>query len=162
LAGAASRAENVVSEIREPHIAIGFQPFEDNLVVRLVATEGTDEGVAWGDVVAVGPGRRTSDGALIAPNAAPGDRVALRPRAAIVLRLGGQSFAIVGGADVLGVLLPGARVKRPRPPGEAAAGPAPQQVALEDATRVEAEESLETDVAPDLLDREAPTAEDLH
>ena len=151
-----------MSGIQQPHVATGFQPFEDNLVVRLVATEGADEGVAWADVIAAGPGRRTSDGALIAPKAAPGDRVALRPCAAVALRLGGQSFAIVGGADVLGVLLPGAGARR-GPPGEAAAaGPAPPQVALEDASRVEAEESLETDVAPDLLDREAPTAEDLH
>src|SRR5579859_3399827 len=145
-----------------PHIAVGFQPVEDNVLVRVVMSDhpASDDTGAWGDVVAIGPGRRTADGALIAPDLTPGDRIAMRPRSAMSLSVHGQSFAIVGGAAVLGVLLPGAVTEIPSKPARAVvdvtAPEAPGQVT------VAAEESLETDVAPDLLDREAPTAEDLH
>lgn len=147
----------------QSHIAVGFQPVDDNVLVRLVMSDSpaSDDTVAWGDVVAIGPGRRTSDGALIAPDLTPGDRIAMRPRSAMLLSVHGQSFAIVGGSAVLGVLLPGAAPEIPSAPAQSVvdttAPEAPDQVTA----AAPAEESLETDVAPDLLDREAPTAEDL-
>lgn len=148
----------------QPHIAVGFQPVDDNVLVRLVMSDSpaSEDTVAWGDVVAIGPGRRTSDGALIAPDLTPGDRIAMRPRSAMLLNVRGQSLAIVGGSAVLGVLLPDAALEKPSEPARAVvditAREAPDQVTA----AALAEESLETDVAPDRLDREAPTAEDLH
>ena len=146
------------------HAAVGFQPVDDNVLLRLVAPKGpsSKETVEWGDVVAVGPGRRMSDGTLIALDLTPGDRVALRPGSAMLLSLHGQSFAIVGGSAVLGVLLPGVAIKYP--PQSAGAMVDESQQESPDLVTAEApaEESLETDVAPDLLDREAPTGEDLH
>lgn len=148
----------------QSHIAIGFQPADDNVLVRLATRRrsAAEDAVVWGEVVAVGPGRRTSDGTLVAPNVAEGDRVALRPGGAMHLSLGGRSFAIVRGFDVLGVLLQEAATA-PSPPAAAAdvGVPARQPEGRPIAAPLP-EESLETDVAPDLLDREAPTAEDLH
>ena len=57
-----------------------------------------------------------------------------------------------------------ARARRPRGPVRNKNVLAPPVVAEEEQAFVEAlpGESLETDVAPDLLDKEAPTAEDLN
>jgi co-chaperonin GroES (HSP10) len=144
-------------------MTIGFQPAGNNVLVRLVPTdtEGLDNMVEWAEVIAVGPGPRTADGMPVAPDLAPGDRVALRPHTAVRLRLEGQALAIAGGSDVLGVL-PGDAGRR-RPQAEAvAAGPVPPAPSLRVSPAALAEESLETDVSPDLLDQESPTAEDLH
>lgn len=146
----------------QTHIAIGFQPVEDNVLLRPVPTEDLPGAVAWGDVVAVGPGRLTSDGTLLAPAVAPGDRVALRPGSAMPIHLAGQSLAIVGGADVLGVLLHGAVEQAVAAPEPGAAEAAPAEPPIPPAAATRAEESLETDVAPDELDRATPTSEDLH
>ena len=146
----------------QTHSAIGFQPVEDNVLLRPIPTEDLPGAVAWGDVVAVGPGRRTSDGTLLAPSVAPGDCVALRPGSAMPMRLGGRSLAIVGGADVLGVLLHGAAEPVVAAPEPGAAEAAPADSPIPPAPAIRAEESLETDVAPDELDRATPTSEDLH
>ena len=143
-------------------MTIGFQPTNDNVLVHLRPDEeaGLENTVEWAEVIAVGPGRCTADGMLVPPDLAPGDRIALRPHVAVHLRIDGQPLAIVGGSDVLGVLLRQARCPRPVPePGEPGAAPvAPPRQARTAPT----EESLETDVAPDLLDQETVTAEDLH
>ena len=146
----------------QTHIAIGFQPVEDNALIRPVPTEDLPGAVAWGDVVAVGPGRRTSDGSLLAPSVAPGDRVALRPGRALPMHLAGQALAIVGGADVLGVLLHSAAEPAVAAPEPGAAEAAPAASPIQTVPAIRAEESLETDVAPDELDRAVPTSEDLH
>lgn len=150
--------------IMQPHIAVGFQPVDDNVLVRLVTPESPvpDDTVDWGDVVAIGPGRRTSDGALIASDLAPGDRIAMRPRSAMLLTVHGQSFAIVGASAVLGVLLRDAAAEIPPEPAAAIVSVTAQEAPDQVIAAAPAEESLETDVAPDLLDRESPTAEDLH
>lgn len=140
-------------------MTIGFQPAGDNVLVHILpaAGEAWDDSVEWAEVIAVGPGRRTGDGVLMVPDFAPGDRIALRPHRALHLRIGGEPLAVAGSADVLGLLLPESRP--PRPPAEAegtAASPPGQQLPT---TR---EESLETDVAPDLIDQQAPSGEDLH
>jgi len=141
-------------------MTIGFQPTGDNVLVHLFPAEeaGPDNMVAWAEVIAVGPGRCIADGMLVPPDFAPGDRIALRPHAALHLHIDGQLLAIAGGSDVLGVLLRQARRSRPLPePNE------PGVTAMESQAHVALrEESLETDVAPDLLDQEAATAEDLH
>ena len=144
-------------------MTIGFQPASDNLLVHLLPTtdEVVDDKVEWAEVIAVGPGRRTADGMLVSPDFAPGDRVALRPHRAVHLRIQGQSLAIVSASDALGVLLRDAA--RPRLNVAAAVnGPVTPEPPLRASPAALAEESLETDVAPDLLDQEAPTGEDLH
>lgn len=146
----------------QTQIAVGFQPVEDNVLIRPVPTEDlpgavTGGAVAWGDVVAVGPGRRTPDGTLLVLTVVPGDRVALRPGSAMPLRLAGQSLAIVGGPDVLGLLPQGAAGQVLAAPGTGAVG-----LAAAEPPAILAEDSLETNVAPDRLNHEAPTSEDLH
>lgn len=142
--------------------ALGFQPAAGHVLVRLAAAEraGAPPAVEWADVVAVGPVRPASGSTLPGPTLAPGDRIAVRPGSAIHLRLRGQAFAVIDGSDVLGVL-------RPEKPGPLAPEPAaeaepPNQAAPAAPPGGSPGESPETDVAPDLLDRETPTAEDLH
>lgn len=149
---------------RPPHTVIGFQPCDDNVLVRLAPAENSSpaDTVRWGEVIAVGPGRRTHEGMIVSLNVAAGDCVALRPRSAVNLDLDGQSFAIVGGADVLGVLVPGAEAEPPQPAARVTVGPGTPEPVAWARSDVADEESLETDVAPDILDRETPTSEDLH
>lgn len=144
-------------------MTLGFQPTEDNVLVRLVATKnaGAERSVAWADVLAVGPGRRTADGTLVVPDLAPGDRVAVRPHSPTHLCVHGQKLAVIGGSDVLGVLLrstDAAHAQRDAAGGAPVVAEPPAMIT----PTARAEESLETDVAPDLLDRQPPTAEDLH
>jgi co-chaperonin GroES (HSP10) len=152
-----------VTEIGRSHEAIDFRPIDDNVVIRLVApaVPSQRDAVAWGEVVAVGPGRGMSEGILIAPGFSPGDRVALRPGSAMRVTLAGESLAIVGRADVLGFVPRDAAALTHRTTEAIVAGPEAEP-AVQELAASPAEESLETDVAPDLLDREAPTSEDLH
>lgn len=144
-------------------MSIGFQPADDHILVRLRTAAHAEESdsAEWGDVLAIGPGPRTADGAFVPLDLDIGDHIALRPHCAVRLRIHGDALAIVGASDVLGVLLPAAGERRRRrvvkagaPHAEAPAGQ-PESAAL-------AADSLETDVAPELLDRGASTADDLH
>ncbi len=136
-----------------------FQPAGDNILVHLfpIGETGPDDAVEWAEVIAAGPGWRLADGTLVAPDVTPGDRIALRPHSALRLCVDGLSMAVVSQSDVLGVLLHPAT--EPRRASEAQ--PAPAAIRRASAA-APIEESLETDVAPDRLDQEAPTAQDLH
>ena len=142
---------------------IGFQPADDNVLVRLAAAgdAGADNTAELAEVVAVGPGRRLADGTLVAPDLAPGDRIALRPHRAVHLHVQAHAFAVVAASDVLGVLLPQGEALRETATAAISDAEVPAPIRYAGPAAVE-EESLETDVAPDLLDQEAPTAEDLH
>jgi len=143
-------------------MTIGFQPAADNVLVRPITTNnvGVDSTVDWAEVIAVGPGRRTADGTLVAPDFTPGDQVALRPRSAVHLNVRGAAWAIVSASDVLGIMLQNAEASASSEPEDVSSSRATPEPAAQ--TSASVKESLETDVAPDLLDREAPTAEDLH
>jgi chaperonin GroES len=143
-------------------MTIGFQPAADNVLVRLITTNnvGVDSTVEWAEVIAVGPGRRTADGTLVAPDFTPGDQVALRPRSAVHLTIHGEAWAIVSASDVLGIMLQNAEASASSKPEDVSSSRAIPEPPAQTSPSVE--ESLETDVAPDLLDRDAPTAEDLH
>jgi chaperonin GroES len=148
--------------------ANAFRPLHDNILVRMVTSEDrTPGGVivpetsraahGWAEVLAVGPGRRNAADRIVRPAVAKGDRVAVRPDSATQIVLGGERLAVVSERDVLGVLAASAARLRP-PPGESAAAevepsPAEPVAAMQ-------EESLETDVAPDILDGSEPTADD--
>jgi co-chaperonin GroES (HSP10) len=142
-------------------MTIGFQPAADNVLVRPITTNnvGVDSTVDWAEVIAVGPGRRTADGTLVAPDFTPGDQVALRPRSAVHLNIHGEAWAIVSASDVLGIMLQNAEASASKPEDVSSSRAIPEPPAQ---TSPSFEQSLETDVAPDLLDRESPTAEDLH
>jgi chaperonin GroES len=149
-----------MDDIDRMRITVGFQPIGDNVLMYPVGCAVPSDTAEWGDVVAVGSGRRTSDGMLIATDIAPGDRIALRPEKAVKLNVDGQSLVIVSISDVLGVRLRQAATAEPQQTATeliSAAEPEPRLISVSGA-----EESLETDVAPELLDREAPTSEDLH
>ncbi len=113
-----------------------------------------------GFVVAVGPGRRTPTGTFIPASVVPGDEVALTPASGVAVTFAGEQFVVVNERDVLGVFVPPVREASSVSGADEFAEPAVERAhALAAAGQ---EESLETYVAPDLLDREAPTAEDLH
>jgi chaperonin GroES len=149
-----------------------FSPLHDNVLVRpLMSEERTSSGVVvpdtvraalnWAEVLAVGPGRRDSANRISRPAVAKGDRVAVRPHSTTEIVLGGERLAVVSERDVLGVLAVPARASRPLPPPDEAAAPEVEPSAEEPVSAMR-EESLETDVAPDILDRSESTADDLH
>jgi hypothetical protein len=77
------------------------------------------------------------------------------------LTLGGDQFAVVNERDVLGVLDRPAAEAQFSVRAEAPAEPSVEQDAAEPVLAAK-EESLETDVAPSILDRTDETADDLH
>jgi chaperonin GroES len=164
------RPEEVMNRASMHAAAPAFRPSHDNLLVRLLFAKApggvmrpnaTCAAVDWADVVAVGPGWRTSTGRLIPPVIAKGDCVALLPHSAARLILGGDQFAVVNERDVLGVLgRPAAEAQfsvRAEPPAE----PSAERDAAEPVLEAR-DESLETNVAPSILSRTDETADDLH
>ena len=113
-----------------------------------------------GIVVAVGPGRRTQAGTLIPLAVTPGDEVMLARGSGTDVTLDGEQFVVVHERDVLGVLVPQVPQVRSEPGADVLAESIRAPAHELGGTR--RKESLETDVAPDLLDREAPTGDDLH
>ncbi len=147
-----------------------LHPLRDNVLVRCRLTETTAiagvmipdtvrKPLDLGSVVAVGPGRRAQDGTLIPPGVVPGDEVALEHNQGTEVTLAGEKLLLLSERDILGVLIVPPHGERPLPAGEIAE-PIPEQETQW--SRAAREESLETDVAPALLDREPPTGEDLH
>ena len=113
-----------------------------------------------GSVVAVGPGRQAPGGTPIPPSVAPGDEVALERDSGTEITLAGEQLIVVSEQDLLGVFIPRDRDDRRAPTATDIAEPILERE--RELSGTAREESLETDVAPDLLDRESPTGEDLH
>jgi hypothetical protein len=109
--------------------------------------------------VAVGPGRRTPGGRLIPPAVAPGDEVAADQDHGTEITLAGEQLIVVSEQDVLGVFVAPDHDDQPAPNAADIAEPISERE--HELSGTAREESLETDVAPDLLDRESPTGEDL-
>lgn len=143
---------------------LDFLPLFDNILLRplmpderagdMVAPHAAHAHAAWGEVVAIGSRAREAG----AHPVLKGDRVAFRPANAVEIALAGQWFAVVAAADLLGVAARPSQQPRASPP-VAAEADIEMAAAQADGGR---EELLETDVAPDVLDRSEPTAEDLH
>ena len=92
-----------------------FRPLHDRIVLKRVAEEKKSAGgiiipdtaqekPMQGEVIAVGPGARGEDGALIAPDVKPGDRVLFGKWSGTEVKLDGEELLIMKESDIMGVL----------------------------------------------------------
>lgn len=149
----------------------GFRPLRDNVLVRRCEAEQTTSGGIMlpdtarmpadrASVVALGPGRRTQAGDFVRWSIAVGDDVMVMHDHGVDVMLGRNKFAIINENDVLGVFAPPQNQYLGEPPDVVSDEPMLQPAQRE--VMAQRVESLETDVAPDILDRETPGGDDLH
>ena len=92
-----------------------FRPLHDRIVVkRLDAEEKTAGGIIIpdtakekpleGEVIAVGPGARTEQGALVALDVKAGDRVLFGKWSGTEVKIDGQDLLIMKESDVMGII----------------------------------------------------------
>ena len=92
-----------------------FRPLHDRIVVkRITAEEKTAGGIIIpdtakekpmeGEVVAVGPGARNEQGAIVALDVKAGDRVLFGKWSGTEVRIDGEDLLIMKESDVMGVL----------------------------------------------------------
>jgi co-chaperonin GroES (HSP10) len=147
----------------DPNAAFDFEPLNDYLLLRPITPEevapetpvshSAHAQAGWGEVIAIAAPLHVLSPVSI------GERVAFRPQSAIAIALAGEWFAMVDAAELLGVA--GRRAERAvAPPVAAVSEPEPEVWA--EPVAWGREESLETDVAPDLLDSTEATGDDLH
>ena len=95
---------------------MNLQPLEDRIVVRpgeseettasgLVIPDTAQEKPQQGDVLAVGPGRRSEQtGELVPMDVAEGDTVVYSMYGGTEITVGGEDLLILNARDVLGIL----------------------------------------------------------
>ena len=95
---------------------MNLQPLEDRIVVRpsdsesttasgLVIPDTAQEKPQQGDVLAVGPGRRSEQtGELVPMDVAQGDTVVYSKYGGTEITVGGEDLLILNARDVLGIL----------------------------------------------------------
>ncbi len=95
---------------------MNLQPLEDRIVVRpseseattasgLVIPDTAKEKPQQGDVLAVGPGRRSDNtGEIVPMDVAVGDTVVYSKYGGTEITVGGEDLLILSGRDVLGIL----------------------------------------------------------
>ena len=95
---------------------MNLQPLEDRIVVRpsdsesttasgLVIPDTAKEKPQHGDVLAVGPGRRSEQtGELVPMDVAEGDTVVYSKYGGTEITVGGEDLLILNARDVLGIL----------------------------------------------------------
>ena len=95
---------------------MNLQPLEDRIVVRpsdsesttasgLVIPDTAQEKPQQGDVLAVGPGRRSEQtGELVPMDVAEGDTVVYSKDGGTEITVGGEDLLILNARDVLGIL----------------------------------------------------------
>ena len=95
---------------------MNLQPLEDHIVVRpsdsesttasgLVIPDTAQEKPQQGDVLAVGPGRRSEQtGELVPMDVAEGDTVVYSKYGGTEITVGGEDLLILNARDVLGIL----------------------------------------------------------
>jgi len=92
-----------------------LRPLRDGVLIRRVEPEAKTAGGIFipdniqeqpmqGDVVAVGPGARNKDGALIPMDVKPGDRVLFGKWSGTEVKRDGDELMIMNEADIMGVL----------------------------------------------------------
>ena len=96
--------------------SMNLQPLEDRIVVRpsdsesttasgLVIPDTAQEKPQQGDVLAVGPGRRSEQtGELVPMDVAEGDTVVYSKYGGTEITVGGEDLLILNARDVLGIL----------------------------------------------------------
>ena len=94
---------------------MSLQPLEDRIVVRsseaesttasgLVIPDTAQEKPQQGEVIAVGPGRRSDAGDLVPMDIAVGDTVVYSKYGGTEITVGGEDLLILNARDVLGIL----------------------------------------------------------
>jgi chaperonin GroES len=92
-----------------------FRPLHDRVVVRRLAQEEKTVGgiiipdtakekPMEGEVVAVGPGARSEDGKIHAPDVKPGDRVLFGKWSGTEVKIDGEDLLIMKETDIMGVI----------------------------------------------------------
>ncbi len=100
-----------------------FRPLHDRVVVRRVqADEKTAGGIIIpdtakekpqeGEIVAAGPGARNEQGALVALDVKPGDRVLFGKWSGTEVRIDGEELLIMKESDIMGVIEAAAAVRK--------------------------------------------------
>jgi chaperonin GroES len=94
---------------------MNFRPLHDRIVVkRITAEEKTAGGIIIpdtakekpmeGEVVAVGPGARNEQGALVALDVKAGDRVLFGKWSGTEVKIDGQELLIMKESDIMGII----------------------------------------------------------
>jgi len=94
---------------------MNIQPLADRILIRRVEEQETIRGgiiipdtakekPQEGEVIAVGPGRKTDEGKLIALDVRPGDRVLIGKYSGTDVKIDGTEYVILREDEVLGVL----------------------------------------------------------
>ena len=94
---------------------MGFRPLHDRVVIRRVeAEEKTAGGIIIpdtakekpmeGEVVAVGPGARNEQGAIVALDVKAGDRVLFGKWSGTEVKLDGEELLIMKESDIMGII----------------------------------------------------------
>jgi chaperonin GroES len=92
-----------------------FRPLHDRVVVRrlkqeektvggIIIPDTAKEKPMEGEVVAVGPGARSEDGKIHAPDVKPGDRVLFGKWTGTEVKIEGEELLILKESDVLAIL----------------------------------------------------------
>ncbi len=100
-----------------------FRPLHDRIVVkRITAEEKTAGGIIIpdtakekpmeGEVVAVGPGARNEQGAIVALDVKAGDRVLFGKWSGTEVKLDGEELLIMKETDIMGVIEGGVEQKK--------------------------------------------------
>jgi len=103
---------------RGPHredVIMSFRPLHDRILVRrseeetksaggIILPDTATEKPNRGEVVSVGPGRRTEDGDLVPLDLAPGDRILFGKYGGTDVRIDGEDLVVLKESDVLGVV----------------------------------------------------------
>jgi len=142
-------------------LVVDFQPLNDHVLLRPILPDEISEDAAtshgaharaeWGEVIAAGE--------AVTSSVSRGDRVAFRPASAIAIALSGRWFAMTKSSELLGITR---KNQEPEPVAYETAAPDAEREAWAEPLIRQREEFLDTDVAPDLLDRAEPTGDDLH
>lgn len=94
---------------------MSLRPLQDRLIVRrgepelrtaggIVLPGSAGEKPEQGEIVAVGPGKRGSDGGLVVPQVRPGDRILFGQYAGQTVKVDGHELLVIREDDVLAVI----------------------------------------------------------
>jgi chaperonin GroES len=73
-----------------------FRPLHDRVVVRRLTAEG--------EVIAVGPGARNEQGAIVALDVKAGDRILFGKWSGTEVKIDGEELLIMKESDIMGVI----------------------------------------------------------